>query len=398
MVFNRHQVFLPPGARNRIKILGLMSGTSHDGVDAALVETWGDRASRARLLCFASYPYPAKIRKDIEAAADSSTMEICRLNFSLGAFFARAANEFIKTSRIRPDAIASHGQTIFHIPPGMGGKMKKKPGSTLQIGEPAVIAQLTGVPVVAGFRPADMAAGGHGAPLVPFADHVLFSGKKVRAVQNIGGIANVTVVTRSIDDVIAFDTGPGNCLMDLAMEMFFSRTMDKGGKIASEGKPDTALLGKLDLLSRGYLRKSPPKSTGREFFSRDFLERALKGVKTGRSGKADISPKDVISTLAHFTAGSISGAYRRHIFPRYPVEEVILCGGGAKNAFLVGLIQGNVAPIKVSRTDEYGIPSSAKEAMSFAILANETLSGRPSNVPGATGAGKKVILGGIYLP
>ncbi len=376
-----------------------MSGTSHDGVDAAIVEFWG--RSRPKLLFSSSHPYPAKMRREIAAAGDCSTREICRLNFSLGAFFARAANDCIKASGIQPDAIASHGQTVFHIPPEKGREKTKNRGSTLQIGEPSVIAQLTGVPVVAGFRPADMAVGGHGAPLVPFADHVLFRGKKINAVQNIGGISNVTVVTPAIEDVIAFDTGPGNCLMDLAMEMFFSRPMDKGGKIASEGKPDKALLGRLEFLSRGYLRKSPPKSTGREFFSRDLLERALKGTnkeKASGSGKKGISPRDIISTLAHFTANSIIDAYRRHIFPRYPVEEVILCGGGAKNVFLAGLLKDHLGPVRVSRIDEYGIPSSAKEAMSFAILANETLSGRPSNVPGATGAGKRVILGGLYLP
>ncbi len=378
-----------------------MSGTSHDGVDAALVELGGLSAgglsrAKVKLLHFASYPYPGKIRKEIASASACCTPDICRLNFSLGAFFAKAANACISASGIRPDAIASHGQTVFHIPPGPplpGGK--KRPGSTLQIGEPSLIAQLTGVAVVAGFRPADMAVGGQGAPLVPFADHVLFrdkKGKKVRAVQNIGGIANVTVVTPSIDDVIAFDTGPGNCLIDLAMELFFSRPMDKGGKTASEGKPDKALLKKLGNLSLNYLKMPPPKSTGREFFSGYFLERALKGANPG------ISPGDVISTLTHFTAMTISDAYRRHILGRYPVEEIILCGGGTKNAFLVGLIENYLSPIKISRIDEYDIPSSAKEAMSFAILANETLCGRPSNVPGATGAARKVILGGIYLP
>ena len=391
-----------------------MSGTSHDGVDAALVEIGAvslKNSSRVKLLCFESYPYPAKLRKEVAGADEASTPDICRLNFSLGVFFAKAANACIETSGIRPDAIASHGQTVFHIPPAfylsdkikkglhLSGKTPQLPGktkrhgSTLQIGEPSVIAQLTGVPVVAGFRPADMAAGGQGAPLVPFADHVLFRGKKIRAVQNIGGIANVTVVTPSIDDVIAFDTGPGNCLIDLSMEIFFHRPMDKGGKAAASGKPDSALLKKLNGLSRLYLRMPPPKSTGREFFSREFLFRALEG-----GAKPGTAPRDIVCTLTHFTAGTIAGAYRDFILERYPVEEVILCGGGAKNGFLVGLIKNRLPTVKISLIDEYGIPASAKEAISFAILANETLSGRTSNVPGATGAVKKVVLGGIYLP
>ncbi|MDA8172170.1 MAG: anhydro-N-acetylmuramic acid kinase [Nitrospiraceae bacterium] len=398
------------GREGRI-ILGLMSGTSHDGVDAAIVKI--RKNGRVKLLFSASYPFPRDLGREIGAAPRATAGEICTLNFRLGHVFADAATACIETSGIRPDAIASHGQTIFHIPPaadqsadqsagqpacrsdrkGRPGKSEIS-GSTLQIGEPSVIAALTGVPVVAGFRPADMAAGGQGAPLVPFADHVIFGGRAVKAVQNIGGIANVTVVTPSIDDVIAFDTGPGNCLIDIATEMFFSRPMDRGGRIAAKGKPDEALL--KNLLAVSYLKKAPPKSTGRELFGEAFLARVLKGAKN--KNKRSISAADVISTLTHFTALSIRDAYGRFILGRYPIEEVILTGGGAKNGFLVGLLRGLFSPLKVSLIEDYGIPGAAKEAMSFAILANETLCGRPSNVPGATGARRKAILGGIYLP
>lgn len=365
-----------------------MSGTSHDGVDAAIIKI-GETGSWPELLFSASYPFPKALREEISAAPRAAADEVCRLNFRLARAFARAASSCIGASGIRPDAIASHGQTIFHIPPRKG-----RPGSTLQIGEPSVIAGLTGIPVVAGFRPADMAAGGQGAPLVAFADHVIFRGKGTKAVQNIGGIANVTVVTPSIDNVIAFDTGPGNCLIDIAMRTLFGRPMDRGGRMAARGKPDRALLKRL--LAASYLKKAPPKSTGRELFGEAFLARILEGAKVKKQKPSFAA--DLISTLTHFTALSIRDAYRRFILGSYPVSEIILSGGGAKNVYLAGLLREVMSPISVNRIEDYGIPGAAKEAMSFAILANETLSGRPSNVPGATGAGRKAVLGGLYLP
>ena len=384
---------MPGGKGTTRTVLGLMSGTSHDGVDAAIVRIDEIEANTAgpsprphiKLLFSSSYPFPKKLRDEIGAAPAASAGDICRLNFRLAHVFADAATACIRSSGIRPDAVASHGQTIFHVPPGKGMM-----GSTLQIGEPSVIAALTGLPVVAGFRPADMAAGGQGAPLVPFADYMIFRGEGIKAVQNIGGIANVTVVTPSADDIIAFDTGPGNCLMDLAMEKFFSRPMDRDARVAASGKPDKALLKKL--LSVSYLKKPPPKSTGRELFGEAFLAGVLKKTRV------KISAADIISTLAYFTVLSIRDAYGRFILGRHRLEEIVLAGGGAKNQLLVSLLRDAFNPLKISLIEDYGIPSSAKEAMSFAILANETLSGRPSNVPGATGAKRKAVLGGIYLP
>jgi anhydro-N-acetylmuramic acid kinase len=363
-------------------ILGLMSGTSHDGVDAALVSI---RGSKIKLIRHCHFPYPPALRKKISSAFTGNASDICRLNFELGEVFARAAVKCIKASGVNPGdvtAIASHGQTICHHPPE-----KNKKGSTLQIGESAVIAQRTGIPVVSDFRVADMAAGGEGAPLVPYADYMLFHGKGIKAVHNIGGISNVTVVTPDIENVFAFDTGPGNCLIDEAMKTLFKKPFDRDGKTAKKGTPDKKLLRKL--LSNPYFKKKPPKSTGRETFGRELLNKIL---------KSRLASEDLIATLTHFTALSIKDAYDRFVFPGCKIDEIVLSGGGTKNKYLVGIIRELFSPVKVSLIDDYGIPAQAKEALSFAVLANETLSGKPSNLPMVTGASKKVILGKLTLP
>lgn len=365
-------------------ILGLMSGTSHDGVDAALVSFV---RSRPRLVKHTHIAYPPALRQGIASAFEGSTEAVCRLNFALGEAFARAALRCLREAGVAPpevEAVASHGQTIHHIPP-----RGRRPGSTLQIGEPAVIAQRTGIKVVSDFRTADMALGGQGAPLVPFADHVLFRSRATCCVQNLGGIANVTVVTPAIDEVFAFDTGPGNSLIDEAMRALFGKPMDRGGKVARKGKPDARLLSRL--LGLPYFRKRPPKSTGRETFGSEMLKAIL-----ARSRK--MRPEDVAATLTHFTARSIKDAYARFVFPKHDVKEVILSGGGARNTFLVGLLREELSPARVKLIDEFGIPAEAKEAMSFAILANETLRGRPSSLPRVTGASRAAVLGKITLP
>lgn len=366
-------------------ILGLMSGTSHDGVDAALVRI---RAAKPRLMHHCHFLYPLSLRQKIASASDMSVHEICRLNFELGEIFAKAALRCIEGSGFSAkavDAIASHGQTIYHIPPAYN-----KRGSTLQIGEAAVISQRTGIPVVSNFRVADMAAGGEGAPLVPYADYLLFhgKGKGIRAVQNIGGIANVTVVTPEVEDVFAFDTGPGNCLIDEAMQCLFGKPIDRGGRVAQKGAPDPDLLE--TLLSHPYFLKKPPKSTGRETFGKEMIEMACKSRR--------ITPEDLIATFTHLTARSIKEAYERFIIPRHNIREVILSGGGARNGYLLSLLRDLLSPLRIKLIDDYGIPAEAKEALSFAVLANETLSGRPANLPRVTGAQKRVILGSIYMP
>jgi anhydro-N-acetylmuramic acid kinase len=366
-------------------LLGLMSGTSHDGVDAALVRFDKNRPSLVKHL---HLPYAPALREDIASAFDGRTADVCRLNFTLGEVFAGAALKCMKDAGASPsevEAVASHGQTIHHIPPGRG-----RPGSTLQIGEPSVIALRTGVKVVSDFRTADMALGGQGAPLVPFADWVLFKDRAPCCVQNIGGIANVSVVTKKLDDVFAFDTGPGNCLMNDAAKALFGKPFDRGGKIAKKGQPDLKLLERL--LGHPYFLKKPPKSTGRETFGSSMLRAIIKN----QDRKA--RPEDIIATLAHLTARSISNAYKKHILRKHKIREVIISGGGARNTFLVEILREEFSPLKITLIDEYGIPAEAKEAMSFAILARETLRGRPSSLPRATGASRAAVLGKITPP
>lgn len=389
-------------------VLGLMSGTSHDGIDAAIAKISGQwsvvsgqrKTETVKLLHHNTYTYHTDLRKMIGKAFNGSTEDICRLNFELGEAFANAALECIKEAGLEPkdvDIIASHGQTIYHIPPSEGK------GCTLQIGEASVIAERTGILTVSDFRTRDMAAGGHGAPLVPLADYLLLHEKgKVRAVQNIGGIANVTVVTEKLEDVIAFDTGPGNSLIDEAVRIFTNGTevFDRDGKRASAGKVDEALL--KELMSHPYLSMNPPKSTGRELFGKEMAQ-LLSKLVTGESGKRKgRKPEDLIATLTRFTSESIYNAYDRFVFPKYNLSQIVLTGGGSKNPVLVGHLKGLIKKIgknkpEVLFIDDLGIPSSAKEALSFAILGNETISGNPGNLPKATGAKRAVVLGKISL-
>lgn len=368
-------------------IIGLMSGTSHDGIDAALVKMNGSGINtRLKLICHKHLPYPSSFINRIASVSDGKPSDICRINFELGDYLAKAAISCAEQAGIKLtaiDAIASHGQTIYHIPPELNRR-----GSTLQIGESSVIAQKTGLPVISDFRTADVARGGHGAPLVPYADYILFRKKgRVRAVQNIGGIANVTVVTPEAEDVFAFDTGPGNCLINDAMNLFFKKPYDKNGTIAKTGKVEEGIL--KNLRSHPYLLKKPPKSTGRELFGRDFLQ--------GFISEKRIRPEDLIATLTHFTAYSIKNAYDRFILGRHNIHEIIIAGGGSKNVYLVTLLKDLFKPIAINPSDVYGIPATAKEALSFALLANETLSGNPSNLPNVTGASGTAILGKITL-
>lgn len=384
------------GADRGRLIVGLMSGTSHDGVDAALVRLdpaghLGRRAPKPTLIHHHYKPYTNRIMRSVRAAMECArTAEIAELGFDLGALYAEAAIECIRAAGVPQGsvhAVASHGQTVYHRPPARG-----RMGATLQIGNPSVIARLAGLVVVSDFRSADIAAGGHGAPLVPFADCVLFaSDAGPRAVHNIGGISNLTVVPKGglpLDDVLAFDTGPGNCLMDEAARSLLGRNCDRAGATARRGRCNEPALAVM--MRTAYLRKEPPKSTGRELFGPDFLKRHIKRMRA----------EDALCTLAHFTARSITHAYERHVLSRYEVREVVFSGGGTKNVFLMGLIRDGLAGLGlgVRVSDELGVPSQAREAMSFAVLANETLSGRPSNVPSATGAYIGAVLGSITPP
>ncbi len=380
-------------AKPRLRIAGLMSGTSADGVDCAIVDA-GVRG--VRVLAFDTCPYPRTVRDGVLALCDGGPVavaDLCHLNAVLGELFASAVLRLAERSGVplgSIDLIGSHGQTVCHLPRGRRFRGRRL-GSTLQIGEPSVIAERTGITTVADFRPRDMAAGGQGAPLVPLADYVLFRhARRSRAVQNIGGIANVTYLPAGCSPagVLAFDTGPGNMMIDrLAALVTDGRARyDAGGRLAARGTVDEGLLA--ELMAHPFLRRRPPKSTGREEFGRPFTDAVY-----ARSVKAGLRPLDVLATVTAFTAHSIALAYRRHL--PAPVDEVILCGGGARNDTLVAMLRDALLPAPVRPSDEFGIDADAREAVAFAVLARETVRGAAGNVPSATGADHPVVLGKI---
>jgi anhydro-N-acetylmuramic acid kinase len=361
-------------------IMGLMSGTSHDGVDAALVKF--NNNGEAEFLSHRFTSYPPSLINTLSRGAALTAQEICELNVTVAMQFSKAAIALIKKSGINSsslDAIASHGQTLWHAPP----TGRTRFGSTLQIGDPSVISINTAVRVISNFRAADMALGGQGAPLVPFADHMLFKKHSPIAVHNLGGISNVTLVTSDIKDVRAFDTGPACALLDEAARKLFSKPQDKGGSIARGGKLDAKLL--KHLLKHPYLRRKPPKSTGKEVFGAQMLQEIIKTFK--------LKNEDLLCTLTHFTAQSIGQAYKRFVLPEANLDTVIFAGGGVKNKFLMELLKQELSPLIITLTDNYGIPSNAREAVCFAILGYAYLENIPANLPQVTGASKATILG-----
>jgi len=384
---------VPQFGRRRLRVAGLMSGTSADGVDVAIVDI-GPRG--VKLLAFETFPHPPALRRQIFALFDPASARIddlCHLNFRLGEAFASALMRLARKSGITLKSIGvagSHGQTIYHIPEGRR-EGRKTIRSTLQIGEPSIIAERTGITTVADFRPRDMAAGGEGAPLVPFADYILFRDKRrTRAVQNIGGIANVTYLPAGggPEGVLAFDTGPGNMMIDrIAWHVTRGKAgYDKDGRLAARGRVDERLLG--ELMRHPYLARRPPKSTGRETFGVQFTDELWR-----RARKRGVAPRDILATATGFTASSIAQAYRRFL-PAMP-EEVILCGGGAENPTLLAMLHCELKPAKVARMEKFGLDPRAKEAVSFAILAYATVEGIPNNVPSATGARDAVVMGKV---
>jgi anhydro-N-acetylmuramic acid kinase len=376
-----------------LRVAGLMSGTSADGVDVAIVDI---DPGGVELLAFDTHAYSRSLRRkvfDLFEPSGSCLDDLCHMNFLLGEVFAAALIKLAESSGISLgsiDLVGSHGQTVRHCPrPRRSGRWSVR--STLQIAEPCVIAERTGITTVADFRTRDVAAGGQGAPLVPYADYVLFRHRrKNRAVQNIGGIANVTYLPAGCDSsqIVAFDTGPGNMVIDrLVQHVTGGRShYDRGGRLARRGSADERMLH--ELMRHPYLRRRPPKSTGREEFGAAFADRLY-----GAAQRRGLSGADVVATAAAFTAISIADAYRR--FLPGGTDEVILCGGGARNDALVGLLRQELIPAKVMVTDELGINADAKEAVSFAILAWATIHGLPAGVPSATGAGRPVVLGKI---
>ena len=371
-------------------VAGVMSGTSADGINVAVAELAGERP-HLKLLGHLEFPFPPPVRRAILAAMNAErarVADLARLNFLLGHLYAGAVLAAARKFKAKVELIGCHGQTLYHQgePQVFLGR---RLAVTWQTGEGAVIAARVGAPVVSDFRPADMAAGGKGAPLVPFLDYLLYRDERVgRIVQNIGGIANLTAIPAGAkpEQVVAFDTGPGNMAMDAVAERLFRQPYDRGGRIAASGHA-LEEVGK-EILGQPFFRRRPPKTAGREEFGREFVSAFLR--RCGRARK-----EDVVATATALTARSIADAIRR--FARGSYGELIVSGGGAKNPTLMRLVAEAGAPLglKLRRSDEFGLPSEAKEAVAFAVLAYQTWRRRPGNIPSATGASRPAILGKI---
>jgi anhydro-N-acetylmuramic acid kinase len=377
-----------------MRVAGIMSGTSLDGIDVAIVEIAGrGPARKIQPVALGSAPYSAALRQAILSVSNTEhqTATLARLHFHLAERYAAAVKAVCKANRLDPsslDLIGCHGQTIFHD--GAGTRfLGRKMATTLQIGDGSVLAELLGVPVVSDFRPRDMAAGGKGAPLVPFVDYFLFRDRRRgRVALNIGGIANITAIPPAAepDAVLAFDTGPGNMVID-ALAARHSKgklKFDRGGRLAARGQLDMALLE--ELLNDPYYRQPPPKTAGREQYGSEFVERLL------ASGRQTV---DLIATATALTAAAIAIGIDRHGRPAMPVHELIASGGGLHNPRLMAYLAAFLPGVKIRTTNEFGIDTDGKEAIAFAILAYETWHRRPSNLPSATGATHPVILGKV---
>jgi anhydro-N-acetylmuramic acid kinase len=378
-----------------MKIVGLMSGTSGDGVDAALVEVSGRGPTlKAEALAAQTLAYPRSLQQRIVTASVSGTVaDICHLNALLGEWFANAALQVIRQAKLRPvdiAAIGSHGQTVHHLPQGIQAPGVGAVRSTLQIAEPAVIAERTGITTIANFRPRDIAAGGQGAPLTPAAHALLLKHpRRARLIVNLGGISNVTYVPRggTWDGVLAFDTGPANMVLDTLVNRSTNgrQTMDRDGKLALRGQVDARLLGKL--LAHPFLSRRPPKSTGREEFGPPLIDELMSIQK-----QHALSIEDLLATCSMWTAKAV-GTARRWI--KGPIEEVVAGGGGVRNRAVMESLAAVFAPIPVTTFETLGWDSKAFEAVAFALLAYQTITGQWGNIPAVTGARHPVLLGAI---
>ena len=377
------------------KVIGLMSGTSVDGVDAALVEIRGHGLeTKVELIAFHSHAFETEVRDrifDLFQPETSRVDEICQMNFLIGEVFADAAVAAIREAGLdveEIDLIGSHGQTIYHLPPQAEAQYVP---STLQIGEPAVIAHRTGIPTIANFRVADLAAGGQGAPLVPYVDFLLFRGAdRTVALQNIGGISNVTLIPAgaAASDVLASDTGPGNMIIDSVMEILTDgeKKYDNAGQFAAQGSVCESLL--REWLQHPFISAPPPKTTGREAFGRQFARQAME-----QGQKKNVATQDLVATLTAFTAQTIYEYYQQFLFPHYSVDEIYISGGGSHNLALMDHLKIRFQSIPLLPIDSIGFSSDAKEAIAFAILGNEMLHGHPTNLPQVTGASQPMVLG-----
>jgi anhydro-N-acetylmuramic acid kinase len=390
-------------------VAGIMSGTSADGINVAVVRfarvaTGASpvhhpgrkilASPKFTLLAHEEFPFPAPVRRvilELMNAELARVADLARLNFLLGELYAEAVSKTARKHRQRISLVGCHGQTLYHQgapTPFLGHKL----AVTWQTGEAAIIAARLGVPVVSDFRPADMAAGGKGAPLVPFLDYLLYRDSRIgRIAQNIGGIANLTAIPARATppEIVAFDTGPGNMVMDAVMQELFVRPYDRDGKIAASGQVREGVLAQL--IRAPFFRQRPPRTAGREEFGREYASRFLQLCRGA-------SKPDVVATATALTARSIADAIHRFVLPRQKsYRELVVSGGGAKNPTLLAMLSNELKPlgIKLRSSDEFGIPAEAKEAVAFAVLAHQTWHHRPSNVPSATGAKRPAILGKI---
>ncbi|MEG3920208.1 anhydro-N-acetylmuramic acid kinase [Microcoleus sp. T3_A4] len=390
------------------RVIGLISGTSVDGIDAALVDVVGSQTDlKVQLVAGKTFPYPANLRSQILSVCSGSALsmaELAELDDAIAQEFATAALT-IQAEYDIAELIGSHGQTVYHRPAGKaqkhsaGGLM----GYSLQLGRGALIAELTGITTVSNFRSADIAAGGQGAPLVPIVDACLLAEPNISlCIQNLGGIGNVTYLPArgkgedndeseifSLGDGISgWDTGPANSLLDLAVQHFSggTKTCDEGGAWAASGTPCQALVE--DWLASEFFRQAPPKSTGRELFGVDYFDRCLVEAQG-----YNLSPADVLATLTELTVASIVHSYQTFL-PAMP-DRVLLCGGGSHNLYLKRRLQSQLHPVQVLTTSEAGLNVDFKEAIAFAVLAAWRVRGIPGNLPQVTGARTSVLLGEI---
>jgi len=384
--------------KTRRRVVGLMSGTSVDGIDTALVELKGHGTDTvARMLAFDSVPFPRGLREQIlknSLAGSGSVDEICRLNVLLAHLYADAVRGISRKARVplsRIDLIGSHGQTLHHLP--RPERMYGLPvRSTLQIGDPSTVARLTGIPTVGNFRTADMAAGGQGAPLVPYVDYLLFrSASRSRLLVNLGGIANFTFLPARARprDVIAFDTGPANMVVDALMMKLYRKKFDTAGAVSMRGSVLPAVL--RWMLRHPYLSVKPPKSTGREVFGESYVAEILR-----RAGRAE--KEDIVATAAAFTALSVYDQFVRFVRSDGRVDEVFVSGGGVHNQAVLGRLEQYFAPAPVRPFEDLGWSADAKEAVCFAVLANETVMEQAATLPQVTGARSASVLGALCLP
>jgi anhydro-N-acetylmuramic acid kinase len=376
-------------------VVGLMSGTSLDGIDAVLLRVRGSgSATRIVQLAYAEFPFPRGLRSALLKNSDPRTSrvdDITRLNVVVGDLYAQGVVRLARKAGVSLrsiDLIGSHGQTIQHLPRPvrMFGRTVR---GTLQIGDPSVVAALTGITTVGDFRIADMAVGGQGAPLVPYFDWLMFrSRRKNRLLLNIGGIANITLLPKNCapEEVTAFDTGPGNMVVDSLMHEFYGKPYDQDGRVAATGAVSLELFHAMAL--HPYLRQRPPKSTGREEFGEEYLQKLLRSAK-------GYDREDIVATASQFTAYAVFDGYRRFVGPRMQADEIIVSGGGARNRFFLDELQRYFSSSAVRRIEEFGMSGDAKEAICFGVLAHETMAGNAANLPLVTGARKRVVLGKI---